>query len=84
MPEFQSLFPQSRAAELTLRALAAGPRFCIIFAAVTVYVGLPLDSRLLPRYNFRVVDQHSARIRGGASILENNIVQTTETRASSY
>ncbi|QMV17937.1 oligopeptide transporter, OPT family [Granulicella sp. 5B5] len=63
--------------ELTFRALAIGAVFGVIFGAVTVYVGLKAGLTVAASIPISVLSISILRVFGRASILENNIVQTT-------
>ena len=63
--------------EFTLRALLLGSFFGIIFGAVTVYVGLRAGLTVAASIPIAVLSISILRAFGRASILENNIVQTT-------
>ncbi len=63
--------------ELSVRALVLGSIFGIIFGAVTVYVGLKAGLTVAASIPISVLSISILRVFGRASILENNIVQTT-------
>lgn len=63
--------------ELSARALFLGAIFGIIFGAVTVYVGLRAGLTVAASIPISVLSISILRAFGRASILENNIVQTT-------
>jgi putative OPT family oligopeptide transporter len=63
--------------ELSLRALLLGAVFGVIFGAVTVYVGLKAGLTVAASIPISVLSISILRVFGRASILENNIVQTT-------
>ena len=63
--------------ELSVRALILGAIFGIIFGAVTVYVGLKAGLTVAASIPISVLSISILRVFGRASILENNIVQTT-------
>lgn len=63
--------------ELSLRALLLGSVFGVIFGAVTVYVGLRAGLTVAASIPISVLSISILRAFGRASILENNIVQTT-------
>ena len=82
MPEtqqqFQPFVPASDTRpELTFRALLLGSLFGILFGAVTVYVGLRAGLTVAASIPISVLSISVLRALGRASILENNIVQTT-------
>jgi putative OPT family oligopeptide transporter len=64
-------------AELSVRALLLGSLFGILFGAVTVYVGLRAGLTVAASIPISVLSISILRAFGKASILENNIVQTT-------
>jgi putative OPT family oligopeptide transporter len=63
--------------ELSIRALLLGAIFGVIFGAVTVYVGLRAGLTVAASIPISVLSISILRAFGRASILENNIVQTT-------
>jgi len=63
--------------EFTLRAIFFGVIFGIIFGAVTVYVGLRAGLTVAASIPISVLSISILRVLGRASILENNIVQST-------
>ena len=63
--------------ELTPRALLLGVIFGIVFGAVTVYVGLRAGLTVAASIPISVLSISLLRALGRATILENNIVQTT-------
>ncbi len=83
VPDFQPLNfqpfvpPGETRPELTLRALLLGCFFGLIFGAVTVYVGLRAGLTVAASIPIAVLSISILRAFGRASILENNIVQTT-------
>jgi putative OPT family oligopeptide transporter len=78
VPEFQSFVPPDQhPPELTVRALLLGSIFGVIFGAVTVYVGLRAGLTVAASIPIAVLSISILRVLGRASILENNIVQTT-------
>ena len=78
MPEFQPFVPPGETRpELTLRALLLGCFFGLVFGAVTVYVGLRAGLTVAASIPIAVLSISILRAFGRASILENNIVQTT-------
>jgi putative OPT family oligopeptide transporter len=77
-PQFQPFVPASETRpELTFRALLLGSLFGILFGAVTVYVGLRAGLTVAASIPISVLSISVLRALGRASILENNIVQTT-------
>src|SRR6266404_4796994 len=75
---FQPYIPPEMApAEFTVRALLLGSFFGIIFGAVTVYVGLRAGLTVSASIPIAVLSISLLRALGRATILENNIVQTT-------
>jgi putative OPT family oligopeptide transporter len=63
--------------EFTVRAIILGCIFGLIFGAVTVYVGLRAGLTVAASIPIAVLSISILRAFGKASILENNIVQTT-------
>ena len=63
--------------ELSFRALLLGSIFGVVFGAVTVYVGLRAGLTVAASIPISVLSISILRVFGRASILENNIVQTT-------
>jgi putative OPT family oligopeptide transporter len=63
--------------EFTVRAVVLGMLFGIIFGAVTVYVGLRAGLTVSASIPIAVLSISLLRALGRATILENNIVQTT-------
>ena len=77
-PEFQPYVPADQAPpEFTFRALALGSVFGLLFGAVTVYVGLRAGLTVSASIPIAVLSISILRAFGRATILENNIVQTT-------
>jgi putative OPT family oligopeptide transporter len=77
-PAFQPFIPASeKPREFTFRAILLGSIFGIIFGAVTVYVGLRAGLTVAASIPIAVLSISILRAFGRASILENNIVQTT-------
>jgi putative OPT family oligopeptide transporter len=77
-PQFQPFVPPTESRpELTFRALLLGSLFGILFGAVTVYVGLRAGLTVAASIPISVLSISVLRALGRASILENNIVQTT-------
>lgn len=76
--EFQPyISPGEKPAEFTFRALLLGSIFGLIFGAVTVYVGLRAGLTVSASIPIAVLSISILRAFGKATILENNIVQTT-------
>ncbi len=63
--------------ELSIRALVLGAIFGVIFGGVTVYVGLEAGLTVAASIPISVLSISILRAFGRATILENNIVQTT-------
>ena len=75
---FQPYIPPSETRpELTFRAIVLGCIFGLLFGAVTVYVGLRAGLTVAASIPISVLSISVLRALGRASILENNIVQTT-------
>jgi putative OPT family oligopeptide transporter len=78
LPEFQPFVPANETRpEFTLRAILLGCFFGLVFGAVTVYVGLRAGLTVAASIPIAVLSISILRAFGRASILENNIVQTT-------
>lgn len=78
MSDFQPFVPPGEnRPELTLRAILLGCFFGLVFGAVTVYVGLRAGLTVAASIPIAVLSISILRVLGRASILENNIVQTT-------
>jgi putative OPT family oligopeptide transporter len=78
VPDYQPFVPPGETRpELTVRALVLGCFFGLIFGAVTVYVGLRAGLTVAASIPIAVLSISILRAFGRASILENNIVQTT-------
>ncbi|HVC91854.1 MAG TPA: oligopeptide transporter, OPT family [Acidobacteriaceae bacterium] len=76
--EFQPYVqPEDSRREFTFRAIFLGCIFGILFGAVTVYVGLRAGLTVAASIPIAVLSISVLRALGRASILENNIVQTT-------
>ena len=77
-PKFQPyVAPGDTRPEFTVRAVLLGGVFGLIFGAVTVYVGLRAGLTVAASIPIAVLSISILRALGKASILENNIVQTT-------
>jgi len=77
-PGFKPFVPATETRpELTVRALILGAFFGVLFGAVTVYVGLRAGLTVAASIPISVLSISILRAFGRASILENNIVQTT-------
>jgi putative OPT family oligopeptide transporter len=75
---FRPFIPASESRkEFSVRALLLGSIFGVIFGAVTVYVGLRAGLTVAASIPISVLSISILRAFGRASILENNIVQTT-------
>jgi putative OPT family oligopeptide transporter len=75
---FQPFIPANETRpEFTVRAILLGSLFGILFGAVTVYVGLRAGLTVAASIPISVLSISVLRALGRASILENNIVQTT-------
>jgi putative OPT family oligopeptide transporter len=76
--EFRPYVPEKATVpEFTVKAIVFGAIFGIIFGAVTVYVGLRAGLTVSASIPIAVLSISLLRAFGKASILENNIVQTT-------
>jgi putative OPT family oligopeptide transporter len=77
-PTFKPFVPTTETRpELSARALILGGLFGILFGAVTVYVGLRAGLTVAASIPISVLSISILRAFGRASILENNIVQST-------
>lgn len=77
-PGFKPFVPATETRpELSVRALLLGAIFGVLFGAVTVYVGLRAGLTVAASIPISVLSISILRAFGKASILENNIVQTT-------
>jgi putative OPT family oligopeptide transporter len=77
-PTFKSFVPATETRpELSARALILGAIFGVLFGAVTVYVGLRAGLTVAASIPISVLSISILRAFGKASILENNIVQST-------
>ena len=78
VPAYKPFVPATESRpELSFRALLLGSLFGILFGAVTVYVGLRAGLTVAASIPISVLSISILRAFGKASILENNIVQTT-------
>ena len=76
--EFRPYIPASQdPAEFSLRAVVLGALFGVLFGAVSVYVGLRAGFTVSASIPIAVLSISILRAFGRATILENNIVQTT-------
>lgn len=76
--QFKPFIPVDQApAELTLKAVFFGALFGILWGAVTVYLGLRAGLTVSASIPIAVLSISLLRVFGRATILENNIVQTT-------
>src|SRR5437763_14501700 len=76
--EFRTYVPAEESlAEFTVRAIILGALFGLLFGAVTVYVGLRAGLTVSASIPISVLSISILRAFGKATILENNIVQTT-------
>ncbi len=77
-PAFKPFVPATETRpELSARALILGALFGVLFGAVTVYVGLRAGLTVAASIPISVLSISILRAFGKASILENNIVQST-------
>ena len=77
-PAFKPFVPDTASRpELSARALLLGAIFGVLFGAVTVYVGLRAGLTVAASIPISVLSISILRAFGKASILENNIVQST-------
>ena len=84
MPDHQPYIPASQSpAELTVRALVLGAILGLIFGASNVYLALKIGLTVSASIPIAVLSITIFRTLGRATILENNIVQTTGSAADS-
>ncbi|HEX4600337.1 MAG TPA: oligopeptide transporter, OPT family [Gemmatimonadales bacterium] len=84
MPEHQPYIPATHfTAELTPRALILGALLGLIFGASNVYLALKIGLTVSASIPIAVLSITIFRALGRATILENNIVQTTGSAADS-
>jgi putative OPT family oligopeptide transporter len=77
-PEFKPYIPPDQTLpEITVRAVVLGVIFGILFGAVTVYVGIRAGLTVSASIPIAVLSISILRVLGKATVLENNIVQTT-------
>jgi putative OPT family oligopeptide transporter len=77
-PEFKPyISPDQAPKESTFRAIALGLVFGVLFGGVTVYVGIRAGLTVSASIPIAVLSISILRAFGKATILENNIVQTT-------
>jgi putative OPT family oligopeptide transporter len=77
-PTFKPFVPTTETRpELSARALILGGLFGVLFGAVTVYVGLRAGLTVAASIPISVLSISILRAFGKASILENNVVQST-------
>src|SRR5258708_4851644 len=82
--EFQPYVPtEQRLAEFSLRAVVLGGLFGLLFGAVTVYVGLRAGLTVSASIPISVLSISILRAFGRSTVLENNILPTTEPSGSS-
>ena len=75
--------PETVLPEFTVRAIVLGVLFGVIFGASTVYLGLKVGLTVSASIPIAVLAITVLRAFGRASILENNIVQTTGSASES-
>src|SRR5438067_6846133 len=76
-PTFQPYVPASQSpAEFTLKAIVIGALFGLLFGASTVYLGLRAGLTVSASIPIAVLAISVLKKLGGATILENNMVQT--------
>src|ERR1700748_685246 len=73
--------PASGLKELTLRGLVLGAVITLVFTAANVYLGLKVGLTFASSIPAAVISMVALRLLGGATILENNIVQTQASAA---
>ncbi|MEA1834339.1 oligopeptide transporter, OPT family [Methylobacterium durans] len=72
---------QAHASELTLRGLLLGAAITVVFMAANVYMGLKTGMTFSSSIPAAMISMGCLRLLGGATILENNIVQTQASAA---
>src|SRR5688572_14052255 len=76
-PQFQPYVPATQTlAEFTIKAIALGVFFGLLFGASTVYLGLRAGLTVSASIPIAVLAISVLKRLGGSTILENNIVQT--------
>src|SRR3569832_1127651 len=76
-PAFKPYVPASQSpAEFTIKAIVIGVLFGLLFGASTVYLGLRAGLTVSASIPIAVLTISVLKRLGGATILENNIVQT--------
>src|ERR671913_329572 len=76
-PQFQPYVPATQTlAEFTIKAIALGVFFGLLFGASTVYLGLRAGLTVSASIPIAVLAISVLKKLGGSTILENNIVQT--------
>lgn len=84
MPDHQPYVPPTEApAELTVRALLVGSLLGLVFGASNVYLALKIGLTVSASIPIAVLSITIFRALGRATILENNIVQTTGSASDS-
>jgi putative OPT family oligopeptide transporter len=73
--------PAATLKELTLRGLVLGALITLVFTAANVYLGLKVGLTFASSIPAAVISMVVLRLIGGATILENNIVQTQASAA---
>lgn len=67
--------------ELTARGLLLGAAITVVFTAANIYLGLKVGLTFASSIPAAVISMAVLRVAGGATILENNIVQTEASAA---
>jgi putative OPT family oligopeptide transporter len=73
--------PATSLKELTLRGLILGALITLVFTAANVYLGLKVGLTFASSIPAAVISMVVLRLIGGATVLENNIVQTQASAA---
>ena len=76
-----TLAPSRGTAELTVRAIILGGLITLLFTAANVYLGLKVGLTFATSIPAAVISMAVLRLLPGATILENNIVQTVASAA---
>jgi putative OPT family oligopeptide transporter len=76
-----STLPSSAQREMTIRGLVLGALITIVFTASNIYLGLKIGLTVASSIPAAVISMSVLRAMGGATILENNMVQTQASAA---
>ncbi|MBM9402328.1 oligopeptide transporter, OPT family [Gluconacetobacter azotocaptans] len=83
MTNMTSTSPSSPASqrEMTIRGLILGALITVVFTASNIYLGLKIGLTVASSIPAAVISMSVLRMMGGATILENNLVQTQASAA---